>query len=121
MEISSDIKKQVLAQYTGRKTIFNKLQLKDLTSISEKDCIKIYDICFKDTSDDEFKIKTGKSISKFLNGFFTLSSISEYHHNINIRAVLLCFQYLQSEGYDLPQYLLGGKTLEEYGLANYKK
>jgi hypothetical protein len=30
------------------------------------------------------------------------------------------FQFLQSEGYDLPQYLLGGKTLHEAGLAIYE-
>jgi hypothetical protein len=30
------------------------------------------------------------------------------------------FQYLQSKGYDLPQYLLGGKTLYEAGLAIYE-
>ena len=64
---------------------------------------------------------TGKSIVRFLNGFFTLSSMAEHYHNINIRSILLCFQYLQSEGYDLPQHLLGGKTLQECGLAIYEK
>jgi hypothetical protein len=32
-----------------------------------------------------------------------------------------CWQYLISRGYDLPQYLLGGKTLKQAGLAIYKK
>lgn len=31
------------------------------------------------------------------------------------------YQWLQSKGYDLPHYLLGGKTLQESGLAIYKK
>lgn len=30
------------------------------------------------------------------------------------------YQFLQSKGYDLPQYLLGGKTLKEAGLAIYE-
>lgn len=30
-------------------------------------------------------------------------------------------QFLQSKGYDMPQYLLGGKTLKEVGLAVYYK
>lgn len=30
-------------------------------------------------------------------------------------------QHLQSNGYDLPHYLLGGKTLKEAGLAVYEK
>lgn len=31
--------------------------------------------------------------------------------------ILYCFQMLQSKGYDIPHYLLGGKTLIESGLA----
>lgn len=31
------------------------------------------------------------------------------------------YQFLQSKGYDLPHYLLGGKTLHESGLAIYEK
>jgi hypothetical protein len=31
-----------------------------------------------------------------------------------------CYQYLQSKGYDLPMWLLGGKTLKEAGLAVYE-
>lgn len=30
------------------------------------------------------------------------------------------YQFLQSKGYDLPQYLLGGATLKEAGLAIYE-
>lgn len=33
---------------------------------------------------------------------------------------LLAYQYLQSIGIDLPQFLLGGKTLKEAGLALYQ-
>ncbi len=33
---------------------------------------------------------------------------------------LYVYQHLQAEGYDLPQYILGSKTLEQSGLAIYK-
>lgn len=33
---------------------------------------------------------------------------------------LIIYQFLQSKGYDLPNYHLGGKTLEESGLAYYE-
>lgn len=39
----------------------------------------------------------------------------EDHGHIN-----MCYQYLQSKGYDLPSWYLGGKTLKEAGLAIYE-
>lgn len=35
--------------------------------------------------------------------------------------MLSVYQYLISKGYDIPQHVLGGKTLFEYGLAIYEK
>ncbi len=45
-----------------------------------------------------------------------------YVNQTNIKAFgwLQAFQFLQSKGYDLPHYLLSGKTLQEAGLAIYE-
>lgn len=40
---------------------------------------------------------------------------SEFRLNKSI----LIYQYLQTKGYDTPQYVLGGKTLKQSGLAIY--
>lgn len=40
--------------------------------------------------------------------------------NTNEKWNIFVYQYLQSKGYDLPQFLLGGKTLEKAGLAIYE-
>lgn len=42
------------------------------------------------------------------------------HNHIYSKFLLEAYQYLISEGFDVPQYLLGGKTLKEAGLATYE-
>lgn len=77
-----------------------KLILKPLSSITDED----RDFCKK-----EFDMKLDFHPSGTDNFCY------ESHGNFN--CIAGCVQYLQSKGYDLPQYLLGGKTLKEAGLA----
>jgi hypothetical protein len=52
--------------------------------------------------------------------FFNVKAIHEDDWNITTGTAFKAYQYLQSRGYDLPNYLLGGKTLQEAGLAIYQ-
>ena len=123
MEITQEIKDytlKVLAKY-GKKKFNNKISLKEVALISDVDAVKICEFCNKDVKDTPLKIKIGKSIANFLFGYFNLGQVADFDENISIRSILFCYQFLQDEGYDLPQYLLGGKTLQESGLAIYQK
>lgn len=133
MNITDNIKVKMLylgwlIQLTGRDRVFIKkgekriftgslandddfkLVLKPLSSLTEQDATEIASIlnenpkhiiaCFNGQPEykkgpDEKKIK-----------FFIEQTI--------------VYQFLQSRGYDLPQYLLGNKTLKEAGLAVYE-
>jgi hypothetical protein len=59
-----------------------------------------------------FKIFTGDGIIMLDD---TVASPCYTHH------AHLIYQFLQSRGYDLPNYHLGGKTLEQAGLAYYEE
>jgi len=84
-----------------------KLILKPLSKISKEDAdgvVKIMNYEQKDTLKDilyiaKFKILDSTSPEKAIE----------------------IYQFLQSKGYDMPQYLLGGKTLQDVGLAIYEK
>lgn len=85
------------------------LILKPLSSITDKDAIEVAKIakckyCIADISDLKPHLLRSMSFTNVWNGNTVLS---------------IC-QYLQSKGYDLPQYLLGGKTLKEAGIAIYE-
>ncbi len=81
---------------------------------------------------DEDNIEVGKIIGNlsenFTDGNLTVIKISKmFIENLltgrlskNAVLVIIVFQYLQSRGYDLPQYILNGKTLKEAGLAIYQ-
>ena len=133
MEITNEIKAKVFAQYFGQeyksesldklwgieKRIFNDggalnlitksniksdliLVLKPLSAITDKDAIEIAKI-----SGFNYRIETEQ---------FELSGAlySDFHD------IPMAYQHLQSKGYDLPNYLLNGKTLQEVGLAIYE-
>ncbi len=129
MEITTEIKAKVFAQYLLQKVklthikknheqIFQlepyvieemieskgfdfKLILKPLSEITHEDCTELY-----------AAIKYGMKSSKF---------ILEILQALPYNAAIIAYQYLISKGYDLPNYLLGGKTLQECGLAIYEK
>lgn len=134
MEITYEIKRKVFGQYLGQVAQWKNLEYTDkdetetmwdnveyyignnayliLTPISEitdEDAIEVAKIakckyCIADISDLKPHLLRSMSYTNVWNGNTVLS---------------IC-QYLQSKGYDLPQYLLGGKTLQEVGLAIYE-
>lgn len=64
---------------------------------------------------------TGVSEDKFaLHGRLLLGHYIQRQTNVSGLSWFAILQYLQSKGYDLPHYLLGGKTLKEAGLAIYE-
>lgn len=128
MEISEEIKQKIVYQYFGQKYLYknefgtfkgvvgeyhtnehlkNKsfiLMLKPLNSITDEEFDKCWetiqeshDTLSKDWLKHHFKNQGNKQISMCVD--------------------LFSYQYLISKGYDLPHYLLGGKTLKESGLA----
>lgn len=141
MEISNETKAKVFAQYLGQQvklivkmdsnyfgynegiytlaaTILDRLNdlceckliLKPLNKIIDEDVV-------------EWSRQDGKPIGKN-DSSYMFQSIEEAkrylnfysHPNIGWQS----YQYLQSKGYDLPNYLLNGKTLHESGLAIYE-
>jgi hypothetical protein len=65
-----------------------------------------------------FRIDTEKTSYK--GKITTDSSNGNPRHDIYTCHALNGFQFLQNKGYDLPNYLLSGKTLFEAGLAIYE-
>lgn len=84
-----------------------KLLLKPLSAITDVDVIEVAKELglghFKDTEGFIKAMKEGENlkVGKMLKNVFA-------------------YQYLQSKGYDLPNYYLNGKTLQEVGLAIYE-
>ena len=86
------------------------LVLKPLSAMTDEDAIEIAKIYLHNDNDvdDLGFLECGKNIAyDLLTGIFQGNTI-------------WMFQFLQSKGYDLPQYLLNGKTLQEAGLAIYE-
>lgn len=144
MEITNEIKQKLVYQYLGQKYFYknefgtysgivgeyhtnehigNKffvLRLKSLSEITDEDAIEVCKL------QQEFKeqngIKVGFDIDIKNNG--CLDCIIEwdgYKHDYFQPVYSTTYQFLQSKGYDMPQYLLGGKTLKEVGLAVHYK
>jgi len=101
---SGEYKTELLT--VGMLTLFNiedKLLLKPLSQISDEDEMELCNI-----------------IGTFDVTFFIRSLIQKTVYSVNAATGFQSFQFLQSRGYDLPNYLLGGKTLHEAGLAIYE-
>lgn len=88
-----------------------RLILKPLTAITLVDAKKVAEIL--NTRGDSFQ---DHNIQETI--IEAMTTESDWANQIKF---LSAYQYLQSKGYDLPHYLLGGKTLEESGLAIYLK
>lgn len=139
MTITNEIKAKVFAQYlghpmkcTGGHFIANKNSMRDGVKIMS---LSVMADCYEGTfkwSDfkliltplsqisDEDEIELGNIIGTFDVTYFIRSLIGKTVYSINASTAFQCYQFLQSNGYDLPQYLLGGKTLHECGLAIYE-
>lgn len=129
LKITNEIKSKVLAQYynkmyvsDGRKyrltgeRIDNiqcgengKLILKPLSEITEEDAIEVDKIISPQYSE----VKHFHTVTR---GKVWIKDILAGNQVSNIIQV---YQFLQSKGYDLPNYFLGNKTLQESGLAVY--
>lgn len=140
MEITNEIAKKVILQYVDCKVIFGyeghekkgnlegytepfgfqvqdqsnamfirhnvrkellKLILKPLSSITDEDAIEVQKLI-------------GFRANRKFKQFIEMCNATSPESAIEI------YQFLQSKGYDMPHYLLGGKTLEESGLAVYE-
>ena len=140
MEITTEIKKAVVYQYYGKDYVYKnefgtysdmvggfhtnthiqydsfKLKLKPLSVISSHHAIEVGKIIgyeIKDTCPEFVVREKGKTFCDIL-----LTDKGFSYHPVES---LLVYQFLISKGYDLPHYLLGGKTLQEVGLAIYTK
>lgn len=128
MEITDEIKAKVFFQYIGQMTIWEyngrmwhirigllnihnvkdhiddkKIVLKPLSAITDEESLEVANIV---QPTGGLTAEDGKAI---------VSNLAKFELSVCCMIV----QYLQLKGYDLPQYLLGGKTLEEVGLAIY--
>lgn len=98
-----------------------KLILKPLSSITMDDAIEVCKIYGHEKGQVIISPKEDKltiiefKIAEYNSEYIWLSL------NTNEKWNIFVYQYLQSKGYDLPQFLLGGKTLEKSGLAIYEK
>jgi hypothetical protein len=102
-----------------------KIKLKPISAITDEDAIEVAKM-FGVTK----KIKRHKSNNCYFvvhGGYDSISFIENdvtYEDGVSVEGDvsrrLDVYQYLQSKGYDLPQYLLGNKTLHECGLAIYE-
>ncbi len=146
MEIPKEIKEKVFAQYLGQRWRFQgdkrdhvKLYLTDINDILNNPEFNDRDI--------ELVLKPISSITDE-DALECMRILKQYGHpwvRYNIQGIVKCvkewlvfkwdiafkynpsprilnmfvYEYLKSKGYDLPHYLLDGKTLREAGLASY--
>lgn len=87
------------------------LLIKPLSLITDKDAVALHGIMYPDSLHFEDYEKISNITEWIINNN---TDVVKFRHSIN------GYQYLQSKGYDLPQYLLDGKTLKETGLAIYE-
>jgi hypothetical protein len=134
MEITKEIKCKVFAQYLGRdlKTQTGTVQLVgihvdnfnrvfdavvlngNVTHTSETENVKLILKPLSAITDEDAIVIHKIAQSQFL----TVLQAKEYIDDYATKST--CYQYLQSKGYDLPNYLLNGKTLKEVDLAIYE-
>lgn len=103
------------------------LILKPIHKISDEDIGEIIKIEFgQGDSPTIYRNDNYTKIVFKVNGIEKRISFEKYFDGdpikseVRLNKIILIYQYLQTKGYDTPQYLLGGKTLKESGLAIYK-
>ena len=133
MEITNEIKAMVFAQYLGKYMIFEKSgRLNTLYGVNlSNDTVILFDGEKQyDKSIWDFKLRLRPldeiTDEDALSAYAVYYGYRSGEHTAYARAVITTlavrynvYQFLQSKGYDLPNYLLDGKTLCEAGLAIY--
>lgn len=145
-KIKTEIRLKVFANYLGEKTVdrlgYNKmtpnrlliiegggcdelqLVLKKLSTISDEDVMEVVKI---EGLVNATITRRGNGSIKVTDDSYDFFILENYkfmlHKNsleIPVAKEVAIYQFLQSRGYDTPHYLLGGKTLQEAGLAVYE-
>lgn len=104
------------------------LILKPLSSVTDEHSIEVAkilgcneDVSIYDKTKDRIIIHSSEgSFSLWYDGEILSPIDSVLGQGDGYPTLLAAYQFLQYKGYDLPQYLLGGKTLKESGLAIYE-
>ena len=122
MEITKDIWQQVIAPYLNQKVwLWNteKSLKPDLFDYRKLDLEEGDMLLLKPLSSitDEDENELGNILQSLYPERVVEAIIKKESWSCNITTAALAFQFLQSRGYDLPHYLLNGKTLQECGLA----
>ena len=92
--------------------LIDKLILRPLSEIIDEDAIKVAYMFYPNQAESNIQ---GKELANHVREI-----INDPEANLSFEWPACAFQYLQSKGYDLPHYLLDGKTLHEAGLAIYE-
>lgn len=102
------------------------LILKPIHEISDEDISEIIKIEFgQGDSPTIYRTENYTKIVFKVNGIEKRISFEKYFDGdpikseVRLNKIILIYQYLQTKGYDAPQYILGGKTLNQSGLAIY--
>jgi hypothetical protein len=101
--------------------VCDKLLLKPISELSNEDAIEVAVLAGMVRPMNRFEFVISRHINyakHILSDYF--EEYRPVEDEITGNVWLLIFQYLQSKGYDIPQYLLGGKTLKECNLAVYE-
>lgn len=126
MKITPEIKSIIFHQYHGQYVdsdkgrcrlrdsdfidTLNWIKLKHISDITDEDAVGLAKIVF---SKESHNSESGKW---YIDTYFIKNKLE----NTTAKTYLSVCQYLISKGYDVPQYLLGNKTLKEAGLAIYE-
>lgn len=110
-------------KYSGQ-TVEHKLILRPLSKITDEDAIEcailegLVNAKVSQRGDGGINMKDDSY--DLLLSFDCEIWLYKYGLKTHTNKSFLIYQYLISKGYDLPNYLLGGKTLKECGLAIYE-
>ncbi len=100
-----------------------KLVLKPLSLMTKEDTlevVKMFGFSSNIEEIEKFEKQTGEDyVSTFSEIFYKDGNIGVGNYKDTL-SMLNAWQYFQDMGYDIPQRLLGGKTLRESGLAIYE-
>ena len=95
------------------------LILKNLSDITDEDAIKVINMLNNDV--DEKDVINGLKNKHIISEMFKHDTEYISSPMYTIFAISMVQQYLQSQGYDVPNYYLDGKTCIEAGIAVYIK
>ncbi len=136
MEITPEIKSIMFHQYHGQYVDSDKgrcrlrdsdfvdslnwIVLKSLEEISDEDMIWVYDTTHNLHEQRKLKPEWVLTVTPSLKDMKEQINNGFSHYTGGWLCNVWVFQYLLSKGYDVPQFLLGYRTLHQVGLAKYK-